>query len=317
MEDEIGTAETTEAAPAAIAGEGSEATAEAGAVAPNPGAAPETADKNITGGDKQSITTDDPFSAVKTALGEVKAGGKPLEFKDLEHIKRMIQQGVGAEQAAAQYNAKSGAYKWLNEQLADEGNKALFTEFKADPGLIKFYAGLNANAETRQLLDHMRFNSGLLPQMTKWIREWEENGSLDRGTIELGRLALERDGLKGQLGDIATSKKQEQARMAAEAEKTELFSKLDEFNGGIPFTQAQLGAIQVMRDGMRLQEGYAGVTYAQALAELKEQGLWAPARKNPGPGAPQAGNPQARAPNAGAATVSPAAYKAQLLNALG
>jgi hypothetical protein len=303
-------------------GEDTEVNTEAAAAASVPGAngegasgavAPVAGQENQINdlGGKQPSTTD-PFAAFKQAIGELQVQGKPVEIRDLEHAKRLMLSGVGADKTAQHYQAVSEPYKWLNGQLADEGNQALFKTFRQDPGYMKTIAGWSQDPAMRKMLDHMRFNPDYAKTLAGWTEQYESKGELDASKVALGRKDLETASLRDQVTQFTETQKQAEAERQKQAEVKDLWGKVNEYNNGIPFTQKQLAQIEIFRDGMRQKPGFENYTASQALVELKEAGLWVTAKKDPGPGAP-GGAPPAQRQKPGYQEKTPEQKKAELM----
>lgn len=273
------------------------------------------ADKSNIGADGQPINTD-PLAAFRKALGEVTVKGQPVQIESMDQVRRWIQQAHGSAESAAMYNSLRKPYEWLNEQLADEKSSALFTEFKQDPELLKTVASWIADPKSRRLMDHMRHNQKFSQTLTGWIDEWEKSGDLDPRLIDMGKSDIKTRSMEAQLAAIADEKKQNAEQRAIQTEREELFSKVNEYNNGTPFTKKQLGTIVIFRDGMRKQSGYEKYTFAQALKELVDQKIWQPEKKVSGPGAPVAGkSPVGRAEPGAYAEEGVEAYRERLMAA--
>jgi hypothetical protein len=250
--------------------------------------------QNNLGGKQPSITPD-PFQVFREQLGPIRSGDRDVELKDINHVKRLIQSGLGADKVAAQaqeelkeYQAKRQPYEWLNQQLEDPNAKKLFQYFRHDPQLMKTIAG--------------------------WIPEWEKTGQLDPRVLEVGMTKLQLEQAQSQIQSFTEQQKQVESQQRQQQEVQELWSKVNEYNNGLPFTQKQLAQIEIFRDGMRTKKGFESYTAAQALAELKENGLWIPAKKDPGPGAPGGSNiPAAQRQKPGYAEKSAEQVRAELM----
>jgi hypothetical protein len=309
MEDESVIEPGSEANPAEI---GSEVNTEAAAVLDVPGAEGEGAEGSVDPeaveanqiqnlGGKQPSTTD-PFAQFKQALGELQSKGQPIEIKDLEHAKRLILSGHGADrvsleaqQEKAKYEQARQANEWFSRQIDPQGpTGALVKQMKEDPKLFQDIANLYTNPATSKAMNYMRLNADVANTFASWIETWEKGGQLNPTSLENYSLKTQKEVYENRFKEMEQAQRQQQEQQAQQAEREELHSKVNEYNNGIPFTKKQLGAIQVMRDGMRLQPGFEQTTYAQALAELKEQGFWVAERKNPGPGAPGGAPPAQR-----------------------
>lgn len=264
-------------------------------------------------GGKQPSTTD-PFAAFKQAIGELQVQGKPVEIRDMEHAKRLMLSGIGADKTAEYYQKVSEPYKWLNSHLGDDNkeNQALFKTFREDPGYMKTLAGWSQDPSMRKMLDHMRFNPEYAKTLAGWTEQYESKGELDASKVALGRKDLETASLRDQVTQYTEAQQQAEKERQQQAEVQELWGKVNEFNNGIPFTQKQLAQIEIFRDGMRTKQGFENYTASQALAELREAGLWVTAKKDPGPGAP-GGAPPAQRQKPGYGEKTPEQKKAELM----
>jgi hypothetical protein len=274
-------------------------------------------DNNLGG--KQPSTTD-PFAQFKQWLGDLQSNGKPIEIRDGEHAKRLLLSGYGAAQEVqrthqerAQYETLRKANEWFNNQIDPNGPTGAFVkQMKEDPKLFQDVAAIYANPQTQKVMNYMRVNPDVANTFAQWVGEWEQKGQLNPTTLENHQLKTQKEVYESRFKEIEQMQEQERQRQAEQQEIAQVNGLVNEYNNGIPFTQAQYGAIKIMRDGMRLQSGYENTTFAQALAELKSQGMWTPARKNPGPGAP-GGQPPAQRQKPGYAEEDAEQVRAKLM----
>lgn len=236
-------------------------------------------------GANQNLSTNQPggkqpesigWEQVAKAIGPIRAEGKELQIRDAEHLRRLVQQGYGANAVSAKaqeaektYTALRQPYEWLNEQLSD-------------PSVAKMFK-------------YARHQSGFLQHIAKQVDQWEQQGHLNPQVVEHGMTKMELDQYKSQFQSITEQQEQAKQQQAEQTEVQEVHGLVNEVNAGIPFTQAQLGKVKIYRDGLRAQGGnYATATYADALRELVAAGEWVKPKAPPMPATGPTGKPPQR-----------------------